>query len=220
MSGLSTLPILILSWIVLFGIEFVTFTPSNVNSGRSVIFARFDILGTGTTIEHEDIFPGRDHLLRIRHLDCSCTVINLHYQPEGTLQELRRRLRAAAALWPTYTYGIGFLVGDFNICDPAEGRFNSRGQTGRGAALLAAFSCSVEIAQPFFTREDVRRDGSIHTLSRIDRIFRNVPMAEFRELQRHSHTVGTIGERSLPTAGLSPSALARSPWTTLSSGDG
>ena len=29
-------------------------------------------------------------------MDCSCTVINLHYQPESTLQELRRRLRAAA----------------------------------------------------------------------------------------------------------------------------
>ena len=119
-----------------------TITPWNVNSGGSVILTRNDIFGSGTTVEHEDTFPGRDHLVRIRQLDCSCTVITFHYQPEGTLQELRRRLRAAAALWPTYTDGMGFLVGDFNICDPAEGRLNSLSQTfsygdvSRAAALL------------------------------------------------------------------------------------
>ena len=45
------------------------------------------------------------------------------------MQELRRRLRAAAALWPSYADGVGFLVGDFNICDPDEGRVTSRNWT-------------------------------------------------------------------------------------------
>ena len=76
--------------------KFGTFTPENVNSGGSVILARKDILGPGTTVDQKEIFPARDYLVRIRQIDCSCTVINLHYQPEGTLQELRRRLRAAA----------------------------------------------------------------------------------------------------------------------------
>ena len=31
--------------------------------------------------------------------------------------------------------------------------------------FFAAFLRAVEVAQPFFTRRDVRRDGSIHTLS-------------------------------------------------------
>ena len=44
-------------------------------------------------------FSGRDHLVRIRQTDCSCTVINLLYQREGTLHELRQGLRAAAARW-------------------------------------------------------------------------------------------------------------------------
>ena len=73
--------------------------------------------------------PGRDHLERIRQRDRSCTIINLHYQPEGSLQELRRRLRAAAAVWSDFPERKGFLVGHFNIFDPAEGRPNARTQT-------------------------------------------------------------------------------------------
>ena len=71
-------------------------------------------------------------------------------------------------------------MGDFNICDPDEGRHNPRSQSSSGgdasraAALLAAFPRSVEITQPYFMRKDERRIGFIHTLSRIDRIFVNL----------------------------------------------
>ena len=59
-----------------------------------------------------------------------------------------------------------FLVGDSNICDPAEDRVNSRTQTfsndtSRAAALPATVPRAVEIAQTYFTRADMRRDGSI-----------------------------------------------------------
>ena len=50
----------------------------------------------------------RDHLIRIRQLDCCCTVVNFHYQPQGFFQELRRRLCDAAARWPAYRDGVGF----------------------------------------------------------------------------------------------------------------
>ena len=40
-----------------------------------------------------------DHLIRIRQRGFSCTIINVHYKPEDTLQEHRRRLRGAAAFW-------------------------------------------------------------------------------------------------------------------------
>ena len=51
-----------------------------------------------TIFEHDKKFP-RD------------TVIIPHYLPEGALQELRRRLRAGAVLWPTYPEGMGFFLG-------------------------------------------------------------------------------------------------------------
>ena len=75
----------------------------------------------------------------------------------------------------------------------------SNGDATRAAALLAAFSRSLEIAQPFFIRKDVRRDGSIHTLSRIDRDLLNLPIAELRDFQRHSHTIGITGDKSVPS---------------------
>ena len=58
---------------------------------------------------------------------------------------------------------MGFLVGDCNICDPAQGRLHSRtqtstdGDTDLATALLAAFPCAVEIAKPYLTRKDMRR---------------------------------------------------------------
>ena len=188
-------------------LKFGTFTTVNVNSGGSVILARTDTFGLVTMIEQEETFPGRDHLVRIWQVGDSCTVINLHYQPEGTLQELRRRLRAAAALWPTHPDGAGNLVGDFNICDPAEGRLNSRNQTfsdgdaSRAAALLAVFRRSVEIAESFAIRKDVRRDDSIHTSSRIDRVFVNLPIAELRDFPpcHLATSVRTFGETTPST---------------------
>ena len=106
-----------------------TFAPGNVNSGGSVILIWKDILGPGTSIEHEEIIAGGDHIVRIREFDCNCTVINLHCQPDEPSRELRLRLRAAAARWPTFLDGIGFFVSDFNICDPDEGKLNPRSQT-------------------------------------------------------------------------------------------
>ena len=68
------------------------------------------MFGHGTSIQHEEIFLERDHLVRVRQMDCSCTVINLHYQPEGTFQELRQRLRAALARWPTLMVWVSSFV--------------------------------------------------------------------------------------------------------------
>ena len=54
-----------------------------------------------------------------------CT--DVHFHPE--VGELRGRLRSAAAVWPDYPDGVGFLLGDFNISDPNGGRFKTRTQT-------------------------------------------------------------------------------------------
>ena len=165
------------AWLIFF------FNSWNVNAGGSVFLALRGILGPNAIFEHEEIFPGRDHLVRIRQRDRSWTIIDLHYQPEDSLQELRRRLRAAAAVWFNYPEGKGFLVGHFHIFYPAEGSPNARTQTfsdgdvSRAAALLTAFPRAVEINRPYCSRTDSRRDGSIHTLSRTDRIFTILPMA-------------------------------------------
>ena len=45
-------------------------------------------------------------------------------EPELTLRRLRERLRLINPHWPPYPNAVGIIVGDFNICDPEEGRFN------------------------------------------------------------------------------------------------
>ena len=44
--------------------NFGTFTPGNVNPDGSIVLARDGILGPNIMLEHEEIFPGRDHMIR------------------------------------------------------------------------------------------------------------------------------------------------------------
>ena len=178
-----------------------------MNTGGSVILIRKKCSNPGSAIIHKGLFPGRDHLFHIRCEDSLCIIVHVHFQPEGTLpereRELRGRLRHAAEWWSAYPEGLGFLMGDFNISDPDEGALNARNQTfsagdaSRAAAFLAAFSRSVEIGRPSFTRKDGRRDGSIHTLSWIDRTLTKIPMAELRDCRCYAHTIGCVGERRM-----------------------
>ena len=57
----------------------------------------------------------------------------------------------------------------------------------------------LEIAQPRFTRKDSTADGTIRTLSRIDRAFIHLPMAETRDYHCSSHVLENLGERSIPS---------------------
>ena len=139
------------------------------------------MLGPGTSIGHAENFPGRDHLGRMRQMACNCTFMNLPCQPDGTLQEL-----------PPAPPRCGSLVDVQRRGRFPHGRLQHlRSGRGEGSTLAARlstmvtpavpppslprFSRSVEIAQPYFTMKNERRDGSIHTLSRIDRKFVNLP---------------------------------------------
>ena len=57
------------------------------------------------------------------------------------------------------------------------------------------FPYALEIAQP---SKDAAADGALRTLSRIDRAFIDVPMAEARDFHCHSHVTDNLVERSIP----------------------
>ena len=73
------------------------------------------------------------------------------------------------------------------------------GDTGKAAFFHSFFPRVLEIAQPDFTRRDSTADGTIRTLSRIDREFVNLPMAEARDFHCYSHVLENLGERSIPS---------------------
>ena len=100
---------------------------------------------------------------------------------------------------------MGIILGDFNVCEPEERRFNVWNQTftdgdaGKTVMFHSLFQHVLEIAQPEYTWRDSTALGIIRTLSRIDRIFINLPMAEARDFHCHSHVFENLGNRTIPS---------------------
>ena len=89
--------------------------------------------------------------------------------------QVLRDLRERPLHWPRYSEAFGAIIGDFNICEPEEGRFSVRnqtfteGDTGKTALFRSfLFPHALEVAQPDFTRKDSTADGTLRTLFRID----------------------------------------------------
>ena len=91
------------------------------------------------------------------------------------------------------------------MCDPEEGRFNVWNQTftdgdpGKTAVLHSFFPYVFEIAQSDYIRRDATVLGVFHTLSRIDRIFIKLPMAEARDFHCSSHVVENFEKKTVPS---------------------
>ena len=84
----------------------------------------------------------------------------------GSMQELRWRLRDASARWPAYPDGVGFLVGDLNIFDSAEGRLNSRTQTFSDGddSRAVAFSLFFSALSQLLSRPSLEKRSAVMVL--------------------------------------------------------
>ena len=97
------------------------------------------------------------------------------------------------------------FCGDFNICDLEEGRFNvwnqsfTNGEPTKTAVFHSFFPHVLEVARSDYTRKDSTALGVIRTLSRIDRIFNNLLMAEARDFHCYSHVFETLWKRTSPS---------------------
>ena len=78
---------------------------------------------------------------------------------------------------------MGIILGDFNICDPEEGRFNVWNQTftdgdpGKTAVFHSFFPHVLTVAQSDY----------------------NLPMAEARDFRCSSHVVENLGKKTIPS---------------------
>ena len=166
---------------------------------------------------------GRDHIVNVQYGRQGLVIVNVH-EPELALRCLRERLRLITPHWPSYPNAVGIILGDFNICEPGEGMFNVCNQTFTDGdlgktAIFHSFSPHVlEIARPDYTRRDSAALGIIRTLSRIDRIFINLPMAEARDFHCYSHVFENLGNRTIPSdhAAVRLVIQKRSTWQTHS----
>ena len=138
---------------------FGTFILENENAGGSAICIHRDILPDEAIVTNLVTCHGRDHLVNIQSGRHNLVIVNVHFEPELTLQ-LRRKLHLIHPHWPSYPNGVGIILGDFNICVPEEGRFNVWNQTftdgdpRKTAQFHSSFPHVLEIAQPVYTRRD------------------------------------------------------------------
>ena len=105
------------------------FIPGNANAGGSAICIHKDILPDDAVVTHKITCQSRDHIVNVRSGCRNLVVVNVRFEPELTLRNLRERLCFITPHWPQYPDAIGIIMGDFNICQPEEGRFNVWNQT-------------------------------------------------------------------------------------------
>ena len=65
--------------------------------------------------------------------------------------------------------------------------------------FIPLFPRFLEITQPDYTGRDSCVIGIVHTLSRIDCIFIDLPLAETRDFHCYSHVFENLGKRSIPS---------------------
>ena len=99
---------------------FGTFLPDNENAGGSAICIHRDLLPEEAIVTHLITCHGRDHLVNIRSERHSLIIVNVHFDPELTLRQLRGRLGLIHPHWLAHPNGVGIILGDFNICDPPD----------------------------------------------------------------------------------------------------
>ena len=158
-----------------------TFTLNKVNAGGSAAFIHKNLLPDGAVVNHTTTWQERDHIVTIRSGEGVLVIVNVHVEPDLVLRDLHERRRLISLHWPRYPEALGVIIGDFNVCEPEEGRFNVRnqtfteGDTGKTALFRSLFPHVLEIAQPDVTRKDSTADGTQRTQSRIDRALIKLP---------------------------------------------
>ena len=133
---------------------FGTLTPNDVNAGGSAVLDRKGLLPDGAIIIHVATCQGRDLIVTIRSGENVVVIVNVHFEPDLVLRDLRERLRRISPHWPRYPEAFGVIIGDFNICESEEGRLNvtnqtfTEGDTGR-TTFFRSFSCtSLKLRSP------------------------------------------------------------------------
>ena len=126
------------------------------------------------------------------------------FEPELTLRQLRDRLYLINRLWPSYSNGVGIILGDFNICDPEEGRFNVCNQTftdgdPRMTAMFhSCFHMFLRLLN-LITRGGTPQPLGSSALCQGLIVFFNLPFTEARDFHCYSHVFENLGNRTIPS---------------------
>ena len=185
---------------------FGAFPPDNENAGGSAICIHRELLPEEVIVTHSITCHRRDHLLNIRSERHSLVVVNVHFEPEPTLRQLRGGMGLIHPHWPAYPNGVDIFLGDFNICDPEEGRFHVWDQTftdgdpGKTAVFHSFLSPTSLRLLNLTTREGTPQPLATYGLCQGLVVSLSIqPMAEARDFHCSSHVDENLGKKSLPS---------------------
>ena len=144
-----------------------------------------------------------DHIIKVQSGRSLLVIINAHFEPGPRLRSLRERL---------WRFPIGLDIPKVSVFLLAMSTFarlrkvdsmlptkpSQKAIQGRRLSFEPSCPTPWKKALPNFTRKDAAADGTLRTLSRIDRAFINVPMAEAHDFRCHSHVLDNLGELSIP----------------------
>ena len=159
-----------------------------------------NLLHEGAIVTHVVSCQGRDHIVIIQSGDRYLVVVNVHFEPDLTLRNLRERLRLITPHWVHYPEALGVMIGDFNICEPEEGRFNTWNQTftdgdaGKAAFFRSLFSLMSSKSLSLILQGKIQQPMVQHSLCPgLTGHFINLPVAEARDFHDYSHVFDNLG---------------------------
>ena len=148
---------------------------------------------------------GRDHIVNIQSGRQSLVTVNVHFEPELTLRQLRDRLHLVNPHWPSYPNAVGIILGDFNNCDPEAGRFYVWNQTftdgdPRKAAIFHSFFHTSLRLLNLITQGGTPQPLGLHALFQgLIVFFINLLVAAARDFHCKSNVFENLGNRTIPS---------------------
>ena len=165
---------------------------------------------------------GRCLVIRCVGPGAALQIINLHLEPSLSFDDKSALLNTIATTTATFL-GISIFMGDFNFIHSDETRCNladpmqaeSNANPRLATFFEELFANFTELHQGAHTRRDTRGDR-FTTLSRLDRLYVNLPPAEV--LDRHPHTAadGIVTNPKEPSDHIPVTSRLRAPATAPS----
>ena len=173
---------------------FGSFLRDNENAGGSAICIHRDLLEEAI-VTHVVSCQGRDHLLNIRSGRHSLVIVNVRFEPQLTLNQLRGRLCIIHPHWPAYPCGVGVILGDFNICDPEEG--SPMATRERLLCSILSFPTSLRLLNLITRGGTPQPLGSYALFQGLILFLNKIPLAEVRDFHCFSHVFENLGNRTI-----------------------
>jgi hypothetical protein len=189
-------------------------------AGGVVTSIHKDLIDKVLTISEHFFAAGRCHGLRIAGQSFEVLCINIHLNPQWTYLQKKGLLVGITKYIRRYPSAIVLLGGDWNFIHSDDRRFDATtGNETAGTDPIAQvfeglFGDLVELAQPNYTRANslLAPAAGLTTLSRIDRLYTNLPPADLHDLLVQVDTVGSVLDRHRPSDHIPVSArLSRQP---------